>query len=175
MDGDYYGAPSSANDNKSLGERLRELYSAEDFVTVMNIDTEPVVYQFIKPSDIETFSDYPGHKDTVMHNTPKRYRLMPGETKLVTAYEADKVIDTLIKQISQRNTQDKIAMGELVSTQSANWNDPTTRDSMISKIFLGKKDVLGQYNQAPEINVEEDLTSESPRPAAVVRAEKAKD
>jgi len=50
----YYGAEASA-DTKTLGERLREYYEPHEFVTIQNIDTLALKYQFASPEDIETF------------------------------------------------------------------------------------------------------------------------
>jgi hypothetical protein len=167
MDDDYYGAPSSLSSGKSLGERLRDLYSADDFVKVMNIDTQPVTYQFAKPSDLETFSDYPGHKDTVQHNPPKRFTLKPGETKLCPAHEADMVIGVLIKQISTKETVNKIETGEYKPAQSTNWSDPEIQEKLIRQIYLGKQDILGNYNSdanTQKESVDKDLDiNESPK------------
>jgi hypothetical protein len=156
MADDYYGAPSSVDSSKTLGQRLREFYDPEDFVTVQNVDTEEITYQFANPTDIETFSDYPGHKDTIQKATPQRITLQPGETKLCPAYEADLMIENLIKQITMRSAE-KEAKDENVRYKSSNWTDPTTQDRFIREIFVGKKDVVGSYNKELKSEVAKDL------------------
>ena len=162
----YYGAPEGADSSKTLGERLRDLYSAEDFVTVFNVDTEPVVYQYANPADIETFSDYPGHKDTVQKRPPQVNRLSPGEKKLCPAYEADILIQVLIKQIAQKNTQSRIDTGEFKPGQATNWNDPVLIKDLLKQIYLGKQDIIGSYNesmQKPKNKAAEDLQLDGTR------------
>lgn len=149
MNDTYYGAPSDS-DTKTLGERLRDFYDPEDFVTVINVDTEPIKYQFTSPTDIETFSDYPGHKDTIVRRPPQVVTLQPGETKLCPAYEADLMIENLIKQMTFKKTQDDIDAKRVVSSQTANWTDPSVQNKLIKEIFLGKRDVIGSYNKEKE-------------------------
>lgn len=168
----YYGAPQD-NDTKTLGERLRDYYEPEDFITVINVDTSPIRYQFTSPSDIETFSDYPGHKDTIVKRPPQVVTLQPGETKLCPAYEADLMIENLIKQITSKKVESDIADGTAVAWQSANWTDPGTQTRLIKEIFVGKKDIVGSYNESlEEPDVAKDL-DESTEPARRGRPPKA--
>lgn len=176
---DYYGKPTNTN-IQTLGQRLREYYSPEDFVTVQNVDTLPITYQFTSPTDRETFSDYPGHKETIMKRPPQRVTLQPGETKLCPAYEADLMIENLIKQMTSKSTANKIATGDAVAWQSTNWSDPIVQEKLIGQIFLGKKDILGEYNSdldKPNTDVEKDLLDEptepTPEPARRGRPPKA--
>jgi hypothetical protein len=170
---DYYGAPTDSG-IQTLGQRLREYYDPEDFVTVINIDITPITYQFAHPTDTETFSDYPGHKDTVQKRVPQRVTLNPGETKLCPAYEADLMIENLIKQMATKSTAREINDGKAVAWQSTNWTDPTLQNKLIKQIFLGKKDVVGQYNSnldKPKSDIEEDLdvSNKSGRPAKALQ------
>lgn len=160
----YYGAPSNT-EVKMIRERLRDMYDPEDFVTVINIDTKPVRYQFASPSDFETYSDYPGHKNTIQKRTPQVITLQPGETKLCPAYEADMMIEATVKQIALRKVEDKVAAGELDRQRAtADWTDPYLQTSLIKQIFVGKKDILNMYNQQSQPSVEGDLELEKPKP-----------
>src|SRR6185503_1354874 len=122
----YYGqeyAEDSIQQPKTLGERLREYYGPGDFVTVMNIDTQPIRYQWATEVGYETYSDYPGHKNTVQPNKPKVVTLQPGQMKLCSATEADLMITNLVKQMATRVTERKIKEGIYLPTQSTNWQD----------------------------------------------------
>lgn len=157
MADDYYGAPSGVG-VKLIRERLRDLYDPEDFVTVINVDTQPVTYQFAAPQDVETYSDYPGHKNTIQKRPPQRITLQPGDTKLVPAYEADQMIEATVKQIAVRRVQDKVDSGELDKNKAtADWTDPYFQTKLIGEIFVGKKDILNAYNTAPAVEVAKDL------------------
>jgi len=140
----YYGAEVSS-DTKTLGERLREYYDASEFVTIQNIDTQPIRYQFASPEDVETFSSYPGHKDTIVKRPPQVVTLQPGETKLCPAYEADLMIENLIKQISVRKAEQQ-ARDNKVLFSTGNWTDPELQKTLIDQIFVGKEDVVSKYN-----------------------------
>lgn len=168
---DYYGAPESS-ENITLGERLRGYYQEDDFVTVMNVDTRPLKYQFSAPGSIETYSAYPGHKETTMKKPPQVVTLQPGETKLVPAYEADLMIENLIKQMSVRSVADRISAGELSGDKAANWSDPTFQTATIKSAFRGKRDLIKNYNEQneqQEAKVEGDLDVRKPgRPRKAV-------
>lgn len=170
----YYGAPSDSG-VKMIRERLRDRYDPEDFVTVINIDTSPVTYQFAAPQDIETYSEYPGHKDTVQKRPPQRITLQPGDTKLVPAYEADMMIEVLIKQLAMHTLQDKLDAGTITKNpmgNTADWTDPLFQESMIKQIFVGKRDILNDYNSRPvATEVAKDLDFNEPKPIGRPRKE----
>lgn len=167
---DYYGAPEDQSTSKTLGERLRDKYEPEDFVEVMNIDTQPLKYQFTSPSDLETFSDYPGHKDTIQKHPPQVVVLQPGERKLVPAYEADRMLTVLIKQIAVRNTANQIGSGSVVRWQTTNWNDPKLQEEILRQALLGKEDVLGMYNRPNrQADITKDLGLDDEPPASARR------
>lgn len=157
----YYGAPQDSS-VKMIRERLRELYDPEDFVTVINVDTKPVTYQFAAPQDLETFSDYPGHKNTIQKRFPQRITLQPGDTKLVPAYEADQMIEATVKQIAVSRVQAKIDSGEIDKRVGvADWTNPYFQTELIKQIFIGKKDILNDYNTKP-VDVAKDLDFNEP-------------
>lgn len=172
----YYGAPTNSQ-IKMIRERLREKYDPEDFVTVINVDTRPVTYQVASPNDIETYSSGPADKNTVMKRPPQRYTLQPGDTKLVPAYEADMMIETLIKQIAMNRLETRLENGEInrnPSGNTADWTDPFFQETLINQIFVGKKDILGDYNMQaaqPTAAVEKDLDINEPRPVGRPRKE----
>jgi hypothetical protein len=143
----YYGAPSQT-DNKTLGERLRDYYDPEDFVTVQNVDSKPLSYQFMDPKNEQFFQAAPHLSETVQSKPPIVETLQPGQTKLCPAFEADRMLETLIKQITSSKTSRLIAEGKYQPWQSANWSDPRTQKSIIEEAFLGKEDLIGNYNKS---------------------------
>jgi len=164
----YYGQDADAGRQVTLRERLRQKYDPEDFVTVINADTKPITYQFASPADQETFSDYPGHKNTIMRKPPRRLTIQPGVTKLCPAYEADQFIEVGIKQMAMRGLNSQVDAGKLDSHKAtADWTDPNFQEAMIAKFFMGKKDILNSYNDNVNTtpSVEEDLNINEPVPA----------
>ena len=145
----YYGqeyADGLVEQPKTLYERLRDYYNEGDFVTVMNIDTQPLKSQFATPVGYETYSDYPGHKNTVQANPPQVVILQPGQMKLCPAYEADLMIANLVKQMATRVTERGIRDGKYLSSQTTNWSDPTLHKELIPRIFKGKQDLVNEAN-----------------------------
>jgi len=140
----YYGSEPSQN-KISLGERLREYYEPHEFVTIQNIDTQPVKYQFAEPESVETFSNYAGHKDTVIKRPPQVVTLQPGETKLCPAYEADLMIENLIKQVAMKRSEEQRRKNNSLFV-SGDWTDPELQKKLIEQIFVGKEDVVSKYN-----------------------------
>jgi hypothetical protein len=153
MSNDFYGATSpgygaaAEMHSLTLGERLRTYYEDTDFVTVQNTDIRPITYQFAAPGDIETYSAYPGDKNTVVKRPPSVITLEPGQTKLCPAYEADLMIENLIKQITSRKVADDVTAGKVKPWSTAKWLDPNIQKKLIEEIFIGKEDVLATYNE----------------------------
>ncbi len=153
----YYGAPSSS-DNKSLGERLRDYYQPDQFVTVQNIDNKPLSYQFMDPKNEQFTQSAPYNGETYQTAPPSIVTLQPGQTKLCPAFEADRMLETLIKQITSSKTARLIKDGTYQPWQAANWSDPQTQTAVLKDAFLGVEDLVGQYNkQVPKADVSKDL------------------
>lgn len=175
MDEQYYGAPSSS-DVKPLRERLREYYGETDFVTVINIDTKPLKYQFMPPDGQQFVQSGAWNGETYNIKPPQVVILQPGGTKLCPAYEADLMIENLIKQVVAGGVENKIRLGQLRPDAIADWTDPVTQKNLINKIFLGKQDLIGQFNQTvndakqPEVKESNDSTGQ---PARIGRPPKA--
>jgi len=170
---DYYGAPTNTN-VKPIRERLRELYEPEDFVTVINGDVKPLKYQYASPADIETYSDYPGHKNTIQKRVPQVVILQPGDTKLCPAYEADLMIEVGVKQLAMSRVQSKIDSGEIdVRVGVADWTDPYFQVEAIKQFFVGKKDILNAYNNEAKAAdmATKDLELDAPKPVGRPRKE----
>lgn len=151
VDSGYYGSEYTDGNmvmhEIPLRERLRQFYDPSDFVTVQNVDTRPVTYQYAHPDSIETYSAYAGHKDTVMKRPPQRVTVKPGALRLCPAYEADLMIETLIKQITSKRNADEISEGKAVPWSKAKWQDPTVQKELIGQIFIGKEDPMKMYNE----------------------------
>lgn len=163
---EYYGSPQSS-ETMPIRERLRRYYATSDFVTVINVDTKPLKYQFMRPEGQETFQPSPYESETHNLENPRVVTLQPGETKLCPAYEADLMIENLIKQISSSKTQDLVDAGTLRPDRATtNWSDPQLQTDLIEEIFLGKQDLVGQFNaQNVRGEVEKELELEPAEPA----------
>lgn len=128
---------------KTVHERCREYYLPQDFVVVMNIDTEPFTYTIQRPENVTIHQPSPVEKELYYLHDPDTITLTPGQTRLVPAYEADHVIKQLIDKIVLRNRGRLIAEGQ---TPKESAMDPPTQHKYIRQIYQGKRDFISAYN-----------------------------
>lgn len=168
---DYYGAEGST-DTRHLRERLRDFYDEGDFVNIINTDTKSLKYQFMNPVNMEDASTAAG-KYVIMHKPPTVVILQPGQTKLCPAFEADLMLEALIKQITSTKTLDRVAEGTIGdAVASTDWSSFEVQNAIVKQAFLGKEDILGRNNDEP-IDITKDLDIEPDRePAKVGRPRK---
>lgn len=163
----YYGAAQNLS-RKSLGEHLRDYYSDTDFVTVQNIDSKPLSYQFMDPKNEQFVQTAPYNGETYQLKPPMVETLQPGQTKLCPAFEADRMLESLIKQITSSKTAAGIQRKELEPWQSSDWSDPLTQKGIVDKAFLGKEDILGNFQNRAAVPVEAEVATDlelDPAPA----------
>ena len=142
---DYYGRPAKDNEQKTVQERCREYYAIGDHVIVMNIDTQPFVYQ-VQRIENQSF-DQPDsvHMNITNIKNPIRITLQAGETHLCPAYEADIMIKALIDKMVYSNRGKIIAES---GTPKESVSDPDTQRKYIEAIYQGKRDFINEYNQS---------------------------
>jgi hypothetical protein len=129
---------------KTMYERCREYYNPEDFVIIMNIDTQPFTYQVQRPENVQILNPSAVTKELYYTKDPEIITLEPGQTRLAPAYEADYFIKQLTDKIILRNRGQIIAEGKVPQESAA---DPVTQHKYIQKIFQGKKDFMADYNR----------------------------
>lgn len=136
---------------KTMPERLREYYDPQDFVMIMNIDTEDFGYTIQRPENVNIHQPSAVTKELYYAKDPDVITLKPGETRMAPAYEADWMIDQLVKKLVLRNRGKFMNQsGQLldpskVPTESA--TDSGTQHKYIKQIFQGKRDFMSEYNQ----------------------------
>lgn len=168
MHNDYYGQSNSDNEIKTVQERCREFYSVADFVIIMNIDTQPFVYQIQRPEN-QSVNEDGVHKNIYDVKPPERIIMQPGDTRLVPAYEADLMIKSLIDKIVYSKRAIVIAANKGKETQEPpreSVMDPETQRKYIREIYQGKRDFLEEYNNSlKNHDVAKDLEDEPPTTA----------
>lgn len=132
---------------KTMAERCREYYSPEEFVIVMNIDTEPFLYQIQRPENVQIHQPSNVTKELYYLKDPDSVTLESGKTRLVPAYEADHFIKQIVDKIVLRSRGKIIEEGQ---TPSESAMDPATQHKYIKQIYQGKKDFMSEYNQQME-------------------------
>lgn len=162
---------NGASDAMPIKERLREYYGPGDFVTVKNIDHRPLTYIFVDPSSIEYDQPAPHLSETRMTKPPQRITMEPGEIKLCPAFEADSMLENLIKQITASGAAQR------EKHFVADWSNGATQKEILKDAFLGKRDLISQANEtlhsleevtttAISSEVEQDLALEPAKPQA---------
>jgi hypothetical protein len=88
--------------------------------------------------------------------------LQPNQTKVCPAFEADLMIENCVKQVINTRQAEKIKKGLAKPDSIADWTEPNMQRALIEQIFLGKQDLINQYNQNLE-KPKEVEPSEAPR------------
>jgi hypothetical protein len=171
QDESYYGQESTADEVKTVQERCREYYKMGKFVVVMNIDTQPFVYQVQRVENQMVTDDGVSQTTTNLKN-PERITLQPGQTRLVPAYEADLMIKALIDKIVYSNRRADEADGR---SPRESVMDPQTQHKYIKQIYQGTKDFFAEYNNTlKKSSVLDDLEDNEELDKAKDDAKKAK-
>lgn len=129
---------------KTMAERCREYYKPEDFVVIMNIDTEPFSYIIQRPENVVIHQPSNVTKELYYAKDPDKITLQVGQTRLVPAYEADHFIKQLVDKMVLENRGKIIAEGN-TPTESA--MDPSVQHKYIKQIYQGKRDFMDEYNK----------------------------
>ena len=168
MNEEYYGQTTSSTEIKTVQERCREYYAIGDFVVVMNVDTEPFVYQVQRTENQSFDQPDPVHMNVTNVKNPERITMQPGDTRLVPAYEADLMIKALIDKLVYRNRGKVIAES---GTPRESVSDPDTQNKYIAEIYQGKRDFMQEFNESlKKPDVSKDLEDEPTEPASTVKS-----
>jgi hypothetical protein len=148
-----YGVDAGAR-KKTLGEKLREAFKADDFVRVINIDDELFTWQALDPSD-ESYYTVPGPQKNTVRGLPKLFTLQPGETTVLPGWNAYLMIENLYKKVSAkdriaRKTPSQQADPKYVT--SFVWDDEKQQDSYIARIFVGVEQPQFSNASSPKVN-----------------------
>ena len=140
-----YGVGAPQN-NVPLQQKLIDLFKPQEFVTIFNIDDEPLYWQYM-PTDneTETFSE-DGMQRMVNRTDPEMWMVGPGETEVIVGESAYRALDTLYKNVSAKKTLAKYndptspLFDEKGAHQPKNFNfaDSGAQDLFIEKAYLGK-------------------------------------
>lgn len=172
MDTDYYGAPTTTNEEMTVQERCREFYKIGAFVVVMNIDTMPFVYQ-VQRAENQSVNDEGVHQNISNIKPPERITMQPGDTRLVPAYEADLMIKALIDKLVYTHREKHIALhknDEQPDPPKESVRDPFTQRKYIELIYQGQRDFMEEFNKTKKTALDDLGESELEK----LREEKAK-
>jgi hypothetical protein len=166
-----YGVDKNEN-TIPFQEKLMKLFKPQEFVTIKNIDSEPLYWQYM-PSDSETenFSE-DGVQRQIYREDPEMWMIEPGQTEVLVGASAYRALDTLYKNYIAKSTLRKFSdptkpqFNENNEHLPKNFNyaDGGQQDDFIQKAYLGKAmPVFGGEVAAPAAPQQPEPT---PAPAA---------
>lgn len=154
-----YGV-SQSNNTLLFQERLMLLFKPHEYVTVMNVDDEPYIWQYMPASseEIEITAD---PMKITHRGDPEVWMIEPGDKETIVGANAYIMIDGLYKKLTAKK---KLADNPDTHGQAINFSfsDSEQQQKWINRIYLGKATPTFQST-----NVEEDLGLED---AAVTAA-----
>ena len=126
-------------------DRLMNRFAAHEFVQVMNIDDEPMEWQYL-PEYAEQISSTDEGTKITKRDDPELWRIEPGETDVLNGACAYLMIENLYKKlvIKKVGVVEKPQSGKEV--RNFNFKDPLRAEQIIDMIYQGK--VNPSFNQA---------------------------
>jgi hypothetical protein len=141
---DIYGKDEIDN-SITFRERLMQRFQAHEHVQVMNIDDEPIQWQYL-PDHAEKITMTDEGTRITMRDDPELWRIEPGETDVLIGGCAYIMIEALYKKLVIKK------VGVVEHPESArqirnfNFKDPIRAEQIIDMIYQGK--VSPSFNQA---------------------------
>jgi hypothetical protein len=127
-------------------EKLMRLFKPQEFVTIKNIDDEPVYWQYM-PADNEqeNFSE-DGMQRQITREAPEMWVILPGESEVVVGASAYRALDVMYKAYTAKSTLRKFKdpnspqFNEKNEHLPKNFNfaDAGAQDSFIELAYVGK-------------------------------------
>lgn len=153
------------DEEKTVQERCREYYPIGSFVVVMNIDTQPHVYQ-VQRIENQAVNEEGVHRNIENVKPAERITMQPGDMRLVPAYEADLMIKSLMDRIIYRNRAKHIELhkhDETPTPPTESVRDPATQRKYISAIYQGTRNFLDEFNSKHKEQMTDDIKAENMR------------
>lgn len=140
-----YGTGKPQN-NIPLQQKLFELFKPSEFVTIMNIDDEPLYWQYMPIEGEEATFSEDGTQRMISRTQPEMWVIAPGETEVIVGESAYRALDTLYKNVMAKSTLQRFndptspMFDEKGKHLPKNFNfaDSGAQDAFIEKAYLGK-------------------------------------
>lgn len=162
-----YGT-ANINNTKSLHERLLERFQPHEFVKVKNIDTDPVLWQYM-PDYSENVEYTPDPMKITRRAAPEMWRMEPGAEEVLVGANAYMMINSLYKQVIATKILGKDYSPIPGQAKNFNLSDGEQMEQMINRIYLGKaQPTFGVQPPAPVADRDETYEDKA------IEAEKAK-
>lgn len=134
---EVYGT-SPQNGRLSFRERLMSRFQAHEWVRVINIDSEPFIWQYL-PQHAEKFEFTPDPMKITYRDPVEVYKLGPGESEVIIGENAYVMIEALYKKLVTKKVIFKNPDMGPGQARSFNWTDGESQEKLINRIYLGKE------------------------------------
>ena len=127
-------------------EKLMRLFKPQEFVTIMNIDDEPIFWQYMPAeNETENFSE-DGMQKQVNREAPEMWVIPAGDTEVLVGASAYRALDVMYKAWSSKTTLRKFSDPSAPQfnkdnehmPKNFNFADGGAQDLFIERAFLGK-------------------------------------
>lgn len=85
-------------------ERLMRLFKPQEFVTIKNIDDEPVYWQYMPIENEQIGYSEDGMQKITTREDPEMWVIMPGETEVIVGGSAYRALDVMYKAYTAKST-----------------------------------------------------------------------
>ncbi len=143
----------AVDNRKTFRERLMDRFAAHEYVRVINIDDEPVMWQYM-PEHSERHEFTADPMKITYRDDPELWVLDPGQDEVLVGANAYLMIDVLYKKIISKKTIAKNPNLPPGQARNFNWTDANAQEDLIDRIYLGKEN--------PEFNFKRSETPITP-------------
>jgi hypothetical protein len=144
-------------------EKCDNLFSATDYVRVINPDTEAYVWQFMNPAkeriEFDTSSSTVPQKITY-REAPEVYKLEPGQSAALPGSNARVMMDGLVKKLMVKRTISRTPNVKPGEARNFNFSDDSAQQHWINEIYLGKANPFVNSTPSEPVVVHDDVTSD---------------
>ncbi len=127
--------------SNSIREKLADMFTAAEYVRVINPDTEAHVWQYLPASkeriEFDTSSSTVPQKITY-RDAPEVYKLDPGQSAVIPGANAYLMIESLTKKLMAKRTISRNPNVRPGEARNFNFSDDAAQITWINEIYLGK-------------------------------------
>lgn len=132
--------------NEPFQEKLYQMFKPQEFVTIKNVDDEPIFWQYL-PDDKESFAmSDDGMQKQTFREQPEQWYLGAGETDVLVGANAYRALDVMYKAVAAKSTLKKFRdpASPLFNKdgqhlpKNFNFADGGLQDEVIGSAYLGK-------------------------------------
>lgn len=136
-DSPLYGIGETDNSVK-VQEHLIKMFAPHETVQVMNIDDEPIKWQY-QPAYNERYGVSDDGTKDVSRGLPELWEIPAGEMDVLIGENAYLMMDTLYKRLVVKKAGGTVARPQDErEIKNFSWNDPLKMQQILEKVFMGK-------------------------------------